>query len=78
MKDDTRRQRGAPLDASHLPADQKPPGTASGAATGCHRFGRPSNYSLTRRELGRHIGQLVAGGWQLWEIRARFDLRRAA
>ena len=42
------------------------------------RFGRPSNYSLTPRELSAHIRHLCQLGWQSWEIRARFDTRRAA
>jgi hypothetical protein len=36
------------------------------------RFGRPSNYSLSRLELARHIRRLRRQGWQSWEIRARF------
>ena len=37
------------------------------------RFGQPSTYSLTRRELSRHIRELRRAGWQSWEVRARFD-----
>lgn len=42
------------------------------------RFGEPSNYSLTRIELARHVRQLRRTGWQSWEIRARFDFWGAA
>lgn len=36
------------------------------------RFGRPSNFSLSRAELARHVRQLHRSGWQCWEIRTRF------
>jgi hypothetical protein len=39
---------------------------------------QPSSYSLTRRELSRHIRELRRQGWQSWEIRARFDYWSAA
>jgi len=42
------------------------------------RFGQPSNYSLARYELARHVRQLRRSGWQSWEIRVRFDYRSAA
>ena len=40
--------------------------------------GRPSSYSLPAAELAGHICQLRRSGWQSWEVRARFDFRRAA
>jgi hypothetical protein len=42
------------------------------------RFGRPSSYSLSRRELSHHIRELRQAGWMSWEIRARFDYWPAA
>jgi hypothetical protein len=46
-----------------------------------HRFGEPSNYSLSRAEraeLAEHARQLRRDGWQPWELRVRFGLRDAA
>jgi hypothetical protein len=37
------------------------------------RFGQPSNYSLSRIELARHVRELRRQGWQSWEIKQRFD-----
>jgi hypothetical protein len=39
---------------------------------------QPSTYSLSPWELAAHIRQLRRQGWQLWEIRARFDYGEAA
>jgi hypothetical protein len=36
------------------------------------RFGRPSDYGLTRRELATHVRQLRRSGWQDWELGVRF------
>jgi hypothetical protein len=36
-------------------------------------FGEPSTYSLTERELRRHVADLWRRwAWQEWELRARF------
>jgi hypothetical protein len=42
------------------------------------RFGQPSNYSLSARELAAHVRRLRSAGWQSWEIRTRFDFWPAA
>jgi hypothetical protein len=42
------------------------------------QFGRPSSYSLPVAVLAAHVRDLRRSGWQSWEIRARFDFRRAA
>jgi hypothetical protein len=38
-----------------------------------HRFGQPSNYSLSPAELTAEVRRRRRDGWQGWEIRARFD-----
>jgi hypothetical protein len=43
-----------------------------------HRFGQPSSYSLSSRELAAEIRRRRREGWQSWEIRARFDFWRTA
>lgn len=42
------------------------------------RWGQPSNYSLSSRELAAEIRRRRREGWQSWELRARFDFWRAA
>lgn len=42
------------------------------------RFGQPSSYSLSSRELAAEIRRRRRDGWQSWEIRARFDFWHAA
>jgi hypothetical protein len=37
-----------------------------------HRFGPPSTFALSRRELAAEVGRRRRGGWQHWELRARF------
>lgn len=36
----------------------------------------PSPYGLTPRETRAELRRLAAAGWQLWELRARFDHAR--
>jgi hypothetical protein len=43
-----------------------------------HRFGRPSDFGLTDRELAAHIRQLLRAGWLQWEVRVRFGFNRRA
>jgi hypothetical protein len=78
MTDDTCPQAGAPLDRNHLLASQVPQPLTSGSVTGCHRFRRPSTFSLSAAELARHIRSLRSQGWQGWELRQVFDFPGAA
>jgi len=81
MTDDTCSQAGDPLDGSHLSADPMPTRAPQVRPGACHtvtRFGRPSNFSLSRAELVNHVRQLRRAGWQHWEVAVRFDLGRAA
>ena len=43
-----------------------------------HRFGPSSTYSLAPAELAAHVHQLRRHGWQCWELRVRFGIRRCA
>jgi hypothetical protein len=72
-------------DDSHLTANQEQAGAPQVRRRRYHAvtplrepFGQPSNYSLPAWELARHVRQLRRQGWQSWEIRLRFDLRRSA
>lgn len=42
-----------------------------------HRFGEPSTFALTRRELAAEVQRCQRDGWLRWEIRVRFGQRAA-
>ncbi len=78
-----RRRSGPPQGrAATLTAATPPPGNAASSRRVTHalrlrldsehRFGPPSTYDLSRRELAAHLRDCRRGGWQRWELTVRF------